>query len=79
MAAAAGGRDADRRRVLLLGWLIGRWDGLFRRLARNRLLTELVQQIVYAAIVLIGVARSTEASNYRVANFPAGGGSNSGR
>jgi len=39
----------------MLGWLVGRWDAPFRRFARNQFLAELLQQVVRAAIVLIGV------------------------
>lgn len=39
----------------LLGWLVGRWDALFRRVARNQFLAELLQQVVRAAIVLAGI------------------------
>ena len=39
----------------LLGWLVARWDAPFRRVARNRFLAELLQQVVRGAIVLAGV------------------------
>ncbi len=39
----------------LLGWIVGRWDAPFRRVARNHFLAELLQQVVRGAILLVGV------------------------
>jgi small-conductance mechanosensitive channel len=39
----------------LLGWVVGRWDAPFRRLARNSFLADLLRQVVRGAIVLAGV------------------------
>lgn len=37
------------------GWIIARWDAPFLRLARNRFLADLLQQVVRGAIVIVGV------------------------
>ena len=39
----------------LAGALVARWDAPFRRVARNRFLAELLQQVVRGGIVLVGV------------------------
>lgn len=39
----------------LLGWIVGRWDAPFRRIAKNRFLADLMQQVVRAAILLAGI------------------------
>ncbi len=39
----------------LLGWVVGRWDAPFRRLARNAFLAELLQRVVRGAIMLAGI------------------------
>ena len=39
----------------LLAWIVGRWKAPFRRLARNGFLADLAQQVVRAAIVVVGV------------------------
>ncbi len=44
----------------LLGWIVGRWNGLFRRLAKNRFLAELLQQVVRGAIFMVGVVLALE-------------------
>jgi small conductance mechanosensitive channel len=44
----------------LFAWLVGRWDAPFRRLARNRFLAELLQQVVRSAIVIAGVVLALE-------------------
>jgi small-conductance mechanosensitive channel len=44
----------------LFGWIVGRWDAPFRRLSRNRFLSDLLQQVVRVAIVLAGVVVALE-------------------
>lgn len=39
----------------LLGWIVGRWDAPFRRVARNRFLAELLQQVVRVALLIAGI------------------------
>ena len=39
----------------IVGWVVGRWDAPFRRLARNAFLAELLQQVARGAVVLAGV------------------------
>lgn len=44
----------------LAGSLVGRWDRPFRRMARNRFLADLLQQLVRMGIVLMGVLVALE-------------------
>jgi small conductance mechanosensitive channel len=39
----------------LVAWIVGRWDAPFRRIARNRFLADLLQQVARGAIVIAGM------------------------